>query len=166
MQTPYYPWSLHAILTGKPNMGALLDLGEECYRRIMRMAPHLQRMQGAACSHLENDMDLHLEVREQTAYTTLIHLTHYFPAHPDHLPDPDALLRVYHDADQVEVLDLRQSALPLDRDPDAPTLEQKWKIGLFMAKWLAFCQRQGHSFDARNGDPRIRDNRMTILAEG
>ncbi|HIP52844.1 MAG TPA: DUF1249 domain-containing protein [Chromatiales bacterium] len=162
MQIPCYPWNIHAILMGKPNVGALLDLGEESYRHLMGMAPRLQEMEGSACSKLENNMDLHLEVREQTAYTTLIHLTHYFPAHPDHLPDPDTVLRVYHDAGQVEVLDLRQSALPLDRDPNAPTLEQKWRIGLFIVKWLAFCQRQGHYFAGCDDSRRCGDTEVTF----
>lgn len=58
------------------------------------------------------DRDLFLEVLEQAPYTTLPRLTYYFPHHdgrvhrmPD--PNPDTLLRAYHDAGQVEVLSLR-----------------------------------------------------------
>jgi uncharacterized protein YqiB (DUF1249 family) len=92
-------------------------------------------------------MDLYLEVLEQTPYTTCVHLTYYFQ-HQDQgaHPDPDATLRVYHDSGQVEVLDLRQQALPLSRGGDQAALAQKWRVSLFLSKWLAYCVQQGHRF--------------------
>ena len=65
-------------------------------------------------------MDLHLEVIDQAPYTTLLRLTYFFPFEDERvhrLPqaDPDALLRAYHDARQVEVIDLR-TLKPLDSD--------------------------------------------------
>jgi uncharacterized protein len=27
-----------------------------------------------------------------------------------------------------------------------PTLEQRWRINLFLSKWLHYCVAQGHSF--------------------
>ncbi|MCU7811602.1 MAG: DUF1249 domain-containing protein, partial [Candidatus Thiodiazotropha sp. (ex Notomyrtea botanica)] len=55
-------------------------------------------------------------------------------------------LRVYHDFQQVDVMDMRQSALPLQRWGGHPTLEQRWKINLFLSKWLNYCDTQGHRF--------------------
>ena len=63
-------------------------------------------------------------------------------------PDPDATLRVYHDAEQVEVLDLRQTVLPLPRGPHYPELRDKWRANLFLSKWLSFCISQGHGMGA------------------
>ena len=60
--------------------------------------------------------------------------------------DPDALLRVYHDARQVEVEALRQQTLPTHRLYEAPGLMNKWRVNLFVFKWLVFCLRQGHLF--------------------
>lgn len=150
MQRPNYPWNIRDVLHGRPNVGALLDLGEENYRSLMRIAPDLCQQQGGFCSSLDNHMDLYLEVLEQTAYTSLIHLTHYFKREDKASPDPDAMLRVYHDASQVEVLELRQSVLPFDQGYSFPALEQKWKINLFLSKWLLFCLRQGHKFTAED----------------
>ncbi len=61
-------------------------------------------------------------------------------------PTRDVRLRIYHDARQVEVLDLRQTALPLDADYRPPALAAKWKVNLFLGKWLSFCLQQGHRF--------------------
>lgn len=146
MRAPYYPWSLKSLLSGRPTMGAMLDLSEENYRHLMRLAPDLPRLQGRLCSSLDQGMDLHLEIHEQTPYTSLIHLTYYFPHETGHSADPDAQLRVYHDSRQVDVLDLCQSSLPLRRWGANPTLEQRWRINLFLSKWLAYCVLQGHGF--------------------
>jgi len=125
-----------------------MDLCEENYRYLLKLAPELRQLEGQLLSRVDNGMDLYLEVQEQTPYTTLIHLTYYFNHSEGQRPDPDIRLRVYHDSAQAEVLDLRQSVLQLDWDPHNPLLEQKWKANLFLSKWLVYCIHQGHGFDS------------------
>lgn len=139
---------LHKWLDRRPSVGDLLALCEENYRCLMNLAPQMRRLQGSYRSRLVDHQDLHLTIVEQTKYTTLIRLTYEFH-HDDEgqrVADPDALLRVYHDARQVEVEDLRQQALPTHRLYESPGLENKWRLNLFVAKWLAFCASQGHLF--------------------
>lgn len=145
MRRPYYPWSLRDLLEHRHSVGGLLDLCEENYRYMLRLAPELGSLRGRHLSRIDGHIDLHLEVLEQTPYTTLIHLTYRFG---EGGADPDALLRVYHDARQMEVLELRQRVLPLNRRPDMCSLERKWRLNLFLSKWLGYCCRQGHRFDA------------------
>jgi uncharacterized protein YqiB (DUF1249 family) len=139
-------------------VGDLMGLCEENYRALMRLIPALREIQGEMRSVRDKHLDLHLEALEQAPYTTLLRLTYYFP-HSDGLihrlgdPDPDALLRAYHDAGQVEVLDLRQTALPIHNDYQSTALETKWRVNLFLSKWLAFCLRQGHRFPNRDNEP-------------
>lgn len=123
-----------------------MDLCEENYHYLLRLAPELRVLQGCHLSRVDNAIDLYLEIQEQTPYTTLIHLTYYFDHVEGQRPDPDIYLRVYHDSAQAEVLDLRQSVLQLDWDPHNPLLDQKWKANLFLSKWLAYCVGQGHVF--------------------
>ncbi|MES9869796.1 MAG: DUF1249 domain-containing protein [Sedimenticola sp.] len=155
MRAPYYPWSLRSLVSGRPTVGWLMDLCDENYLLMLKLAPSLRSMEGAYLSRLEGSMDLYLEVLEQTPYTSLVHLTYYFAHEAGQRPDPDATLRVYYDSSQVEVLDLRQRALPLERGIDSPSLEQKWKANLFLSKWLSFCLQQGHSFGARQAEMEI-----------
>ncbi|MES9970395.1 MAG: DUF1249 domain-containing protein [Candidatus Thiodiazotropha sp.] len=150
MYSAGYPWNISKILTARPSVGMLLDLSEENYSSLMGLAPALTQMSGKYQSNLERGMDLHLEVLEQTPYTTLIHLTYYFSHAVGDYPDPDATLRVYHDSRQIDVMDLRQSSLPLHRWGGNPTLEQRWRINLFLSKWLRYCVTQGHGFDLKN----------------
>ncbi len=157
-----YPWSPLSLLLDQPCLGGLLDLCEENYRVLMRLVPQLHDLNGYLRSELPRGTDLHLEILEQTPYTTLLHLTYYFPHETGMAPDPDTTLRAYHDAAQVEVQDLRQAALPLARGPHYPTLEQKWKANLFLSKWLAFCVVQGHRFEQPLAAGR--DNSPTLVA--
>jgi uncharacterized protein YqiB (DUF1249 family) len=126
-----------------------MELCEENYHHLLRLAPELRAMEGSFHSRLDGTMDLSLEILEQTPYTTLVHLTYFFAHESGQLPDPDATLRVYHDSCQAEILELRQKALPLNRGVEHPTLDQKWKANLFLSKWLCYCAQQGHRFNAR-----------------
>ena len=143
---PYYPWSLKALISGKPSVGWVMDLCDQNYHYLMRLSPDMRELKGTYLSSMDDSMDLYLEILEQTPYTTLLHLTYYFAHESGQLPDPDATIRIYHDSRQAEVLDLKQRSLPLNRGFIRPTLEQKWKVGLFLSKWLSYCVQQGHCF--------------------
>lgn len=123
-----------------------MDLCEENYYYLTRLAPDMRHMQGRYLSRLDGATDLYLEVLEQTPYTSLLHLTYYFAHETCQSPDPDATIRIYHDSRQAEVLNLKQHSLPLNKGVMLPTLEQKWKISLFLSKWLGYSIRQGHCF--------------------
>ncbi|MES9854733.1 MAG: DUF1249 domain-containing protein [Candidatus Thiodiazotropha sp. L084R] len=142
------------LLSLRPTMGSVLDLSEENYSLLLRMAPDIKSQVGEYRSRLGDSMDLYLDVIEQTPYTTLVHLTYYFTHVVGDYPDPDAMLRVYHDSKQIDVIDIRQSTLPLQRWGANPTLEQRWKINLFLSKWLRYCAEQGHTFQIENRDMR------------
>jgi hypothetical protein len=157
MPAKEYPWRTPFIRSGRPAIGDLMSLCEENYRALMRLIPELRLIHGEERCILDTDQDLHLEVLEQAPYTTLLRLTYYFPyddglVHRIKDPDPDAVLRAYHDAGQVEVLDLRQTALPIHNDYGYPALEAKWKVNLFLSKWLAFCLTRGYRF---HGKPEV-----------
>jgi len=137
---------IHSLLNKGPTVGDLLALCEENYQHLHSLVPQLKRLQGKHCSSRPDHQDLHLTIVEQTPYTTLLRLTYEFPQADGGLSDPNVLLRVYHDARQVEVEDLRQQNLPTRKLYEAPGLINKWRLNLFVSKWLAFCVGQGHLF--------------------
>jgi hypothetical protein len=140
------------LLAPSPTVGALMALCEENYTALMRLAPVLPALTGHLVSRRDGQPDLHVEIVDQAPYTTTLRLTHHFAdgvvARPDSAArlEPNALLRAYHDAGQVEVLDLRQTILPLFSTYHAPALAAKWKANLFLSKWLGWCVREGHRF--------------------
>ncbi|QIK39107.1 DUF1249 domain-containing protein [Caldichromatium japonicum] len=113
---------------------------------LRRLAPGLRDYPlGRLISRCPGAVDLALEIEAQAPYTTSLRLTHLFAASAGH-SEPDARLRVYHDARQVEILSLRQSILPLRVGYAPPALSDKWRANLFLSKWLQFCCSQGHGF--------------------
>ncbi len=146
MQFPPSFWKLANLAAPVPTVGSLIDLCEENYDLLLSVAPGLAVMTGEHRSRLEGSVDLHLEVLEQSRYTSTVRLTYYFSDGAERVPEPDVTLRVYHDARQVELCGLRAGVLPVARLFEAPGLEQKWKVNVFVSKWLAFCRRQGHHF--------------------
>ncbi len=164
MQRALHPWATACILSGRPNVGALMSLCEENFGRLSRLAPELPTLRGGYASRCTEGVELYLDIEEQARFTTSIRLTYRFLAQGFLLPDPDARLRVYHDARQVEVIALRQTVLPLRTDYRSPALAEKWQVNLFMAKWLAYCIAQGHRFGPVPVLDRPRDSgtRVTI----
>jgi uncharacterized protein YqiB (DUF1249 family) len=151
------PWRTPLVVKGRPSVGALMGLCEENYGALLRLLPDLRNMRGEMRSTREDSVDLHAEILEQARYTTLLRLTYFFPYNDGRIhrvpkADPDILLRVYHDAGQVEAVGLLETALPIHRHYRSPALEAKWKVNLFLSKWLAYCLRQGHRFE-RSLDP-------------
>ena len=147
-----YPWTgaLLRSLDQEPTMGRLLDLCEENYQSLLTLFPELSQHKGVFESRLPGQAHLKLTVLEQSKYTSLINLTYSFD--DDQESDPDAVLRVYHDAEQVEVEQVRQSNLPELSLYEAPGLVNKWRANIFVGKWLRFCVNQGHFFTRQHAE--------------
>lgn len=64
MRHASYPWSMKKLLSTRPTMGMVLDLSEENYALLIRLAPALTQMLGKYQSNLEQGMDLYLEALE------------------------------------------------------------------------------------------------------
>lgn len=137
---------LNASLDQQPSAGRLGQLCEENYLALERLLPNMREMQGCYRSSPDGHAALHLEVLEHARYTSLVHLTYYFDAERGVEPDPDVTIRVYHDAQEAEVIDLKQSQLPIERLFEAPGLRNKWQANLFLSKWLDYCRQQRHRF--------------------
>lgn len=142
----YAPSPVLSLLDSRPNIGRLIELGEENYHLLLKLAPGLEGLEGCLVSHVAHGMDLHLEVLEQTPYTTLIQLTYYFGHPGDHHPDPNIQVRVYHDARQAEALRIQGREGGFVALGKTSTLHQKWRVSLFLAKWFSYCVQQGHRF--------------------
>lgn len=132
------------------DLAGLLALYESNYIRLMRLVPELHAMEGTTVSRVAEALDLYLTVLERSKYTTLIALTYQFKDGDELFAEPNARIRVYHDARAVEVLSQvrrrRINPAPLWRRRHMPELDRKWELNRFLYKWLGFCQRQGHIF--------------------
>lgn len=138
-----------AYINPKPrSFAALMDLYEANYIRLRRLCPDLACVHGHRVSKVSGAMDLHLSVQEHTPYTTTVRLTYLFHENEGPRASPDLLVRMFHDARQVEVLG--RHCRPLGGDitvhdlPRPGALECKWRLNRFLYKWLGYCLHQGH----------------------
>lgn len=125
-----------------------MELCEDNYSLLQRLVPDLREMTGDHVALLKGHANLHLEVLEHSRYTSLIHLTYYFEHGQALRPEPDAVLRVYHDSGQLEVVELRQADTVLSAIPlyEVPGLTNKWQLNWFVSKWLGYCVAVGYRF--------------------
>lgn len=134
----------------KPSsFAALMELYEANYIRLRRLCGALSSVPDSAVSRAPGALDLHLMIQERSAYTTTLFLTYLLPdAEGTPRPNPNLLLRVYHDARQVEALsrdlDLHRHPMSRGRRRTETALERKWRLNRFLYKWLGYCAHQGH----------------------
>ncbi len=149
----FNPAKLNRLLRFKPTLGQLMDLCEENYRLLNRLAPDLAQMRGHYQSTDPRQVDLHLQVLEQSRYTSLIRLTYEFST-DEHgsRTAPDTTLRVYHDSAQLEIIELKDRHLFLKNNYQHPGLYLKWQANVFINKWLTFCLQQQHVFTRNSAD--------------
>jgi uncharacterized protein len=146
-----------AYLDPRPRtFAALMDLYEGNYIRLRRLCPDLVEIRGQRVSRVPGAMDLHLSVQEHTPYTTTARLTYLFDEAGSPRPSPDLLVRMYHDARQVEVLGRYCRSLDLDINvhdlPREGALQCKWRLNRFLFKWLGYCLHQGHTLGVLTPD--------------
>jgi len=127
---------------------SLMDLYENNYLRLRRLIPRLEAMPDRAVSCREGCLSLHMEIIERSKFTTTLRLTYLFEEGGKKLAEPDLTIRIYHDANQVEVLTghLRHGRLRYDHIPEM-AIPVKWKFNRFLYKWLGYCLYLGHVFD-------------------
>ena len=104
-------------------------------------------------STVPNDCDLHMRVLKREPYTSTLSLTYWFDAEDatdDRVPDPDLLIRVYHDASVVEAVTGRErhrhhvlQALARSHNGE---LDRRWRINMMLNKWLDYLLDNGHRF--------------------
>ncbi len=135
---------------------SLMDLYENNFIRIRKLAPALAISSGSAISRVAGCHDLHLTILESSRFTTTFMLTYYFlehrlspsaPLQPRQVAEPMLKCRAYHDARQVEVLagHLHHGRRRLD-NPAAVHKVEKWRLNRLLYKWLGYCLYQGHHF--------------------
>lgn len=146
----------------------VMEMYEANYIRIRKLCGAKESMPAVAVSQISMGMDLYLQVLEQTKYTTTIALTYYF-ADPEYgfLAYPDLKIRIYFDALQAEVMSLscrwQSPNFTTFKHEMGQSLVKHWRMNRFLYKWLSFCDRQGHSFQA--GDKSRQNHLLTKNVE-
>lgn len=126
---------------------SLMDLYENNFIRLRKLVPDLANLPADSISQLPGCLSLYMHIQERTKFTTTLLLTYYFDDQAQAVAEPALTIRVYHDANQAEVLTghLKHGRQRYDHTP-VKTRKIKWRLNRFLYKWLGYSLYLGHSF--------------------
>lgn len=135
------------------SFSGLMTVYESNFVKLARLVADLDDLSAGSSriSRSPQDLDLHAEVQQREPYTTTLKLTYWFAEdRPEPVPDPDLIVRVYHDARLVEAVAgredhhhamLREIALR-----HSVELGRRWRNNIMLNKWLDYLLDTGHAF--------------------
>jgi uncharacterized protein YqiB (DUF1249 family) len=133
------------------SFSGLMLLYESNFHKLMQLTGEVVAAQERWISRVRNDNELHIEWLGAEPYTTTLRMTYWLRGSAaGESPEPNLIVRIYHDAGQVEALvgDGRQwpagsrgLALPQDRE-----LARRWQKNMMLNKWLDYLLDCGHGF--------------------
>lgn len=136
------------VIAPPRSFAGLMALYENNYIRLQRILPGLRIASDKLVSRVAGDETLYLDVRERCRYTTTLRLTYWFEEEGVCTPDPDLLVKVYHDARMVEAWGCGphyHHRLLRGFPTDAPDeLTRRWALNMMLNKWLEYCRDRGH----------------------
>jgi uncharacterized protein YqiB (DUF1249 family) len=128
----------------------LMTLYEINYIKLNQLATALEWPVDAIVSSSPRDSDLHAEIVRREPYTTTLRLTYWFDdARGESAPDPDLIVRIYHDARLVEAVSSRDahrhSKLRELASSSSAELDRRWRLNILLNKWLDYLFEVGHN---------------------
>ncbi|MDH3417993.1 MAG: DUF1249 domain-containing protein [Gammaproteobacteria bacterium] len=135
------------------SFSGLMTVYESNFIKLARLVADLDDLSAESLriSRSPRDLDLHAEVQQREPYTTTLKLTYWFEdGRPELVPDPDLVLRVYHDARLVEAVagreDHRHAKLREIALRHSLELGRRWRNNIMLNKWLDYLLEMGHAF--------------------
>jgi uncharacterized protein YqiB (DUF1249 family) len=130
----------------------LMTLYESNFIKLHQLAAALDWPADAIVSSSPRDSDLHAEIVRREPYTTTLRLTYWFPEEGGvSAPDPDIVVRIYHDARLVEAVSSRDAhrhtKLREWAGSSSAELDRRWRLNMLLNKWLDYLFEVGHSLD-------------------
>jgi uncharacterized protein YqiB (DUF1249 family) len=138
----------------------LMTVYESNYIKLGTLTTDFEWAAASMTSRSARDNDLHVELMRREPYTTTLKLTYWFEEEGGLLvPDPDLIVRVYHDARLAEAVAGRDRhthhKLREFANDRAAELDRRWRINMMLNKWLDYLFDVGHSLNRKN-DGRLR----------
>lgn len=143
-------------LSSPRSFAGLMTLYEANFLRLKELIGDPRRVPERCQSRAERDLALHVSVLERCPYTTVLHMTYWFPHADTLVADPDLVVRVYHDARLAEACSCsaqhHHRALTAYALTAHTELDRRWLMNVMLAKWLEYCIERRHRFAHHRGD--------------
>jgi len=131
------------------SFSALMELYEENFILLRRLAPSMTSMSGQLCSQGRGGLPLYIEVLEQDKFTTVLRMFYRLPSENGAVSEaPNVHVRIYHDANVAEAVAGRlggRDCLALSRSGER-CLDVRWRLNRFLYKWLRYLLFRQHHF--------------------
>jgi uncharacterized protein YqiB (DUF1249 family) len=133
----------------------LMTLYESNYIKLSTLTSEFDWSSCSTISSSRRDSDLHAQLMRREAYTTTLKLTYWFEeAGGLMVPDPDLIVRIYHDARLAEAAASRDRhthhKLRELAEHGGSELDRRWRINMMLNKWLDYLFDVGHSLNGKN----------------
>ncbi len=128
----------------------LQQICETNFKKLFALIPDLRDFETEAQGETSGKPDLYLKILDRSPYTLTIELSHKFNRHLDSLLAPQVKIRIYLDAEMVEVLcdHARDPVAQVYKDPGKTRdiMHYKWRLNYFLNKWLDHCLKTRYIF--------------------
>jgi hypothetical protein len=136
----------------------LMTLYESNYVKLHQLGTPLDWPTDAIVSTSPRDNDLCAEIVKREPYTTTLRLTYWFHDGGNvSVPDPDLVVRIYHDARLVEAVSSRDghrhTKLRELAGSSSAELDRRWRLNMLLNKWLDYLFEVGHNLSAAESAP-------------
>lgn len=152
---------LQQVKDSTRGFGELMQLYEDNYVRFRQLVRGMDEMEGESRSIRFGDVTLHIQILQRSRYTTTTQLTYLFTIDNQVTRSPDLKIRIYHDAQQAEVMSCCRNDPEtfdwLEKSACLTTMQWRWRMNRFFHKWLNYCLRTGHGFPQENSGIDWRD---------
>jgi len=132
----------------------LEQMCESNYQKLLKLIPELLVMKNDAVGVALNNTPLLITVIENTPYTMMIELNHYFKQNKEEFLEPAVKIRLYLDVKLAEVMsDQTRDPISLvfkDKGLSKDIMNYKWRLNYFLQKWLDHCLKKGYQFRTTN----------------
>ena len=127
-----------------------LSLYERNFNKLVELLPDVSCRTGSFALAVTGQAPIHVQVLEQSTYTTTIALRQGLREANPWILDLRMKVRIYHDAQVAEVLAYQgiHSFQPLYPYPNPKMLQpyEKRRVNQFLGEWLSYCSLLRHSF--------------------
>ena len=145
---------LQEVKDSTRGFGELMQLYEDNYVRFRQLVRGMDEIEGESRSIRFGDVTLHIQILQRSRYTTTTQLTYLFTIDNQVTRSPDLKIRIYHDAQQAEVMSCCRNDPEtfdwLEKSACLTTMQWRWRMNRFFHKWLNYCLRTGHGFPQGN----------------
>jgi uncharacterized protein YqiB (DUF1249 family) len=133
----------------------LMTIYESNYIKLSALTTEFDWSSWSMVSRSPRDNDLHAQLVRREPYTTTLKLTYWFEESDGVLvPDPDLIVRIYHDARLAEAVagrDRHTHHKLLELAGKSGTeLDRRWRINMMLNKWLDYLFDVGHALNSKN----------------